>query len=114
MDSPPFRLKPVIPFYLTDKPLSLGIFTKACNKKEKDFLYMQIQNSNRNRQVINFDRPNRYFPKSSAGANMDGEIEVEGYNEGGPIRTSLATSHAQSLYTQYLIIDFNNLNWLSK
>ncbi|KAL8673568.1 MAG: hypothetical protein Q9168_002022 [Polycauliona sp. 1 TL-2023] len=39
------------------------------------------------------------------------EIDVEGYNEGGPTRTPLATSRAQSLYTQHLTIDFDDLSW---
>ena len=42
------------------------------------------------------------------------EIDVEGYNEGDPTRTSLATSCAQSPYTQYPIIDFDGLNWSNK
>ncbi len=38
------------------------------------------------------------------------EIEVEGYNEGGPTRTPLATSRAQSPYTQHPTIDFGDLS----
>jgi GTP cyclohydrolase IA len=43
-----------------------------------------------------------------------GEIDVEGFNEGGPTRTPLATSRAQSPYTQYPTVDFDNLSWPSK
>jgi GTP cyclohydrolase I len=55
---------------------------------------------------VNFDRSNGYFPKSSIGANVDrsdsrernqvvhSEIDVEGYNEGGFTRISLAISRA--------------------
>lgn len=74
---------------------------------------------------MNFDELNRYFLKSFTSANMDGsngrerhqmvhgEIDVEGYNEGGPTRTPLATSRAQSLYTQHPTIDFDDLSWPS-
>jgi hypothetical protein len=48
---------------------------------------------------VNFNRPNKYFLKSFIGANIDSEIKVKGYNEGGFIRTLLAISRAQSLYT---------------
>jgi GTP cyclohydrolase IA len=126
MDLPPFRPKPAIPSHLTDGPSPLGVSTEARDKKERDSLYAQIQNSNRGRQVVNFDGPNGYFPKSSTGANMDGsncrerhqmvhgEIDVEGYNEGGPTRTPLATSRAQSPYTQHPTIDFDDLSWPSR
>ena len=122
MDSPPFRPKPAIPSHLTDGPSPLGVSIEARDKRERDSLYAQIQNSNRGRQVVNFDGPNGYFPKSSTSANMDGsncremvhgEIDVEGYNEGGPMRTPLATSRAQSPYTQHPTIDFDNLSWPS-
>lgn len=42
------------------------------------------------------------------------EIDVEGYNEGDPTRTPLATSHAQSPYTQHPAIDFDDLSWPSR
>lgn len=75
---------------------------------------------------MNFDGPNGYFPKSSTSANMDGsngrerhqmvhsEIDVEGYNEGGSTRTPLATSRAQSPYTQHPTIEFDGLSWPSR
>ena len=67
--------------------------------------------------------PNGYFPKSSASANFDdsngceghqmvpSKIDVEGYNEGGPTRTPLITSRAQSPYTQHPTIDSDDLSW---
>ncbi|KAF1807881.1 GTP cyclohydrolase I [Eremomyces bilateralis CBS 781.70] len=42
------------------------------------------------------------------------EIDVDGFNEGGPAKTPLATSRAQSPYTQHPDIDFNGLSWPSK
>jgi GTP cyclohydrolase IA len=45
---------------------------------------------------------------------VHGEIDVEGYNEGGPTRTPLATSRAQSPYTQHPTIDFDDLSWPSR
>jgi GTP cyclohydrolase IA len=75
---------------------------------------------------VNFDGPNGYFPKSSTGAGMDGsncserhqmvtgEIDMEGFNEGGPTRTPLATSRAQSPYSQHPTVDFDNLSWPSR
>jgi GTP cyclohydrolase IA len=118
------RPKPAILSHPTDGPSPLSESTEARDKKERDSLYAQIENSNRGRHVVNFDGPNGYFPKSSTGANMDGsncrerhqidgEIDVEGYNEGGPTRTPLATSRAQSPYTQHPTIDFDNLSWPS-
>ena len=74
---------------------------------------------------MNFEGPNGYFPKPHTSANMDGsngrerhqmvhsEIDVEGYNEGGPTRSSLAASRAQSLYTQHPTIDSDGLSWPS-
>ena len=81
---------------------------------------------NRGRQLVNFEGPNEYFPKSFTSANMDGsngrerhqmvhsEIDMERYNEGGPTRSSLATSRTQSLYTQHPTIDFDGLSWPSE
>ncbi|KAE9371777.1 GTP cyclohydrolase I [Stipitochalara longipes BDJ] len=126
MDSLPIRPKPTILSDLTDRPSPLGVSTEARDKKERDSLYEQIQNSNRGLQVVNFDDPNEYFPQSSTSANMDGsncrekdqlvhgEIDVEGCNEAGPTRTPLATSRAQSPYTQHPTIDFDNLSWPSR
>ncbi|KAI4285292.1 MAG: hypothetical protein L6R38_000774 [Xanthoria sp. 2 TBL-2021] len=72
MDPSPFKPKPAIPFHLTNGPSPLSGSTEARDKKEKDSLYAQIQNSNRGRQVVNFDGPKGYFPKSSTSANLDG------------------------------------------
>lgn len=104
----------------------LGVSTEARDKKERDSLYTQIQDSNRGRWVVNFDRLNAYFAKSFTDANMDGsncserhefvhgEIDVEGYNERGPTRTPLATSRAQSSYIQHPTIDLDDLSWPGK
>jgi len=126
MDSPPFKPKSAIPSHLTNGPSPLSVSTEARDKKERDSLYVQIQNSSQGRQAVNFDELNRYFPKSSTSANMDGsnarerhqmvhsEIDVEGYTECSPTRTPLATSRAQSPYIQHPTIDFNGLSWPSR
>ncbi|PSN74455.1 GTP cyclohydrolase I [Corynespora cassiicola Philippines] len=125
MDSPPFRPKTAIPSHLTNGPSPLSISTEARDRKERDSLYAAIETSNRGRQIVNFDEPNGYFPKASAnGVNGRGaseaqkiehsEIDVEGYNEEGVIRTPLATSRAHSPYTQHPTIDFDGLSWPSR
>jgi hypothetical protein len=126
MDSPPFKPKPAIPSHLANGLLPLGVSTEARDKKERDSLYAQIQNSNRGRQVVSFNEPSGYFPKLSTSVNMDGsngrerhqmvhsEIDVEGYNECTPTRTPLATSRAQSPYIQHPTIDFDGLSWPSR
>ncbi|KAF1956997.1 GTP cyclohydrolase I [Byssothecium circinans] len=102
-------------------PLPLSEPTEARDKKERDSLYAQIQNSNRGRQAVNFDE----LPKSSTSANIDGsngsethqmihsEIDVEGCNERSPM-TPLATSRVQSPYVQHPTIDFDGLSWPSR
>jgi GTP cyclohydrolase I len=126
MDSLPFKPKPAVPSHLTNEPLPLSVSTEARDKKERDSLYAQIQNSNQGRQLVSFDGPNEYFPKSSTSAKMDGssgrerhqmvqsEIDVEGYNECSPMRTPLATSRASSPYIQHPTIDFDGLSWPSR
>jgi GTP cyclohydrolase I len=126
MDSLPFRPKPALPSHLKNGPLPLSVCTEARDKKERDSLSTHIQNSNRDCQVVNFDGSNGCFPKLPTSANMDGsnglkrhqmvhgEIEVEGYNRGIPISTPLATSCAQSPYTQKPTIDFDNMSWPSR
>lgn len=121
MDSPSSRTKPAVPSNLADGPSP----HEDRDKKERDSLYAQIQNLNWGRQVVNFDGPNEYVPKSSTGTNMDGsncherhkmvhgEIDVEEHSEAGPTKTPLATSRAQSPYTQHPTIDFDNLSWPS-
>jgi len=106
MDLPPFRSKPAIPSHLTNEPSPLGVTANARDKKERDSLYAQIQNSNRGCQVVNFDEANEYFPELSTSAKMDGsncrekyqirhsEIDVEEHNEGATKRTLLVTSRA--------------------
>ncbi|TVY86714.1 GTP cyclohydrolase [Lachnellula willkommii] len=97
MGSPPFRPEAEIPSHLTEEPSPLGVSTEARDKKERDSVHAQIQNSHGGRHVVDFD-----------------EIDVEGYNEGGPTRTPLATSSAQSPYTQHPTIDFDDLSWPSR
>ncbi len=118
MDPQHFRPKPAIPSDLTDGPSPLGVSTDVRDEKERDSLYAQIQNSNQGRQVLNFDE---YTDMNTDGSNyyerhqmVHGEIDVEGYNEGGPMRTPLATSRAQSPYTQHPAIDFDGLSWPSR
>ncbi|KAF2789790.1 GTP cyclohydrolase I [Melanomma pulvis-pyrius CBS 109.77] len=120
MDSPPFKPKPAIPSHLTNGPSPLSISTEARDKKERDSIFAAIQSSNRGRQAVDFDRANGYFKPS--GSNMDhagghkivhSEIDVEGYNEDRVARTPLATSRAQSPYTQHPTIDFDGLSWPS-
>lgn len=120
--------KPAIPSHLTSVPSPLGGSTEARDKKERDTLYAQIQSSNRGCQVVNFDEPSEYFPKSSTGVkNMDGssndrgrqqmahgEIDTEGHNDSGPMSTPLATSRAHSPFTQHPTIDSDNLSWPGK
>jgi GTP cyclohydrolase I len=83
-----------------------------------------IDSSNRGRQPVDFDGPNGYFPAKAVAANVNGgsaqhrhevhngEIDVEGYNEGS--MTPLKTSRAHSPYTQHPTIDFDGLSWPSK
>ena len=122
MGSPPLKPKPAIPSHLTNGPSPLSISTEARDKKERDALFTAIQTSNRGRQVVSFDEPNSYFsePSGSAVDNRGAhsivynEIDVEGYNDHGRARTPLATSRAQSPYTQHPTIDFDGLSWPSK
>ena len=132
---PPYQLthfsslhepKPVIHSHLTNGPSPLSGSTEARDKIERDTLYAQIQNSNRGRQAVNFDEPNGHFPKSSTNGYLDdsngrerhqivqSEIDMEGYNEGGPTSTPLATSRARSPYTQHPTIDVDGLSWPSR
>jgi GTP cyclohydrolase I len=130
MDSPPFKPKAAIPSHLTNGPSSpspLSLSTEARDKKERDSLFAAIQSSNRGRQAVNFDVANHngYFPKPSS-SNTDqrgaqdrhrmihSEIGVDGYNDDAVARTPLATSRAQSPYTQHPTIDFDGLSWPSK
>jgi GTP cyclohydrolase I len=74
---------------------------------------------------VNFDEPNEFLPESSTGAKIvdsncgttyqirHDETHVEGYKECATTRTPLATSRAQSPYTQHPTIDFDNLSWPS-
>lgn len=127
MDSPPFRPKSAIPSHLTNGPSPLSMSTEARDKKERESLFAAIQTSNRGRQIVDFDGPTGYFAKDSSSnmTNINGrgahdkhhiihhEIDVEGYNEEGASRTPLATSRAQSPYTQHPTVDFDGLSWPS-
>jgi GTP cyclohydrolase I len=98
--------------------------TEVRDQKEREHLYNAIETSNRGRQIVDFDGPNGYFPAKATstttnGGNaqqkheiINGEIDVEGYNEGAP--TPLKTSRAHSPYTQHPTIDFDGLSWPSK
>jgi GTP cyclohydrolase I len=94
------------------------------DQKERDNLKNAIDSSNRGRQPVDFDGPNGYFPAKAVAADINGsgvqkrhevhngEIDVEGYNEGS--MTPLKTSRAHSPYTQHPTIDFDGLSWPSK
>jgi GTP cyclohydrolase I len=115
-----------MPCHLANRPLSLSVSTEARNKKEKDSLYVQIEDLNRGRQIVSVDRPNEGSSKSSTGANINSgngrerhqivysEINVEESNECSPTRTPLARSRAQSPYIQHSTIDFDGLSWPSR
>lgn len=132
-DSPPFRPKP-IPAHLTNghSPLSQtsqashASSTEMRDRKERDDLFSSIQASNRGRQIVDFDGPDGYFPKSSTNVDAVGHdahneyelvhsgIDVEGYIEDSAAKTPLATSRAHSPYTQHPTLDFDGLSWPSR
>ncbi|KAF3901967.1 hypothetical protein ABW21_db0202793 [Orbilia brochopaga] len=115
MDSLHFKTKPIVHSQPKGGLSPLGVSTETHKEKERDSLYAQIQNPDH--QIVNFDERNGYFPKSSAGANMQvihGEIDAEGNDEDGPMRKPLATSRAKSPYTRHPTIDFDNLSWPSR
>ncbi|CAO2647155.1 Nn.00g080770.m01.CDS01 [Neocucurbitaria sp. VM-36] len=126
MDADTPRPKSALPTHMVNGRSPLSISTEARDKKERESLYNAIETSNRGRQIVNFDGPNGYFPARSSATNMDGggmrdrheivngEIDVEGYNEGAVAPTPLATSRAHSPYTQHPTIDFDGLSWPSK
>jgi|TARA_R110002003_G_scaffold145_8_gene13400 GTP cyclohydrolase I len=119
--------KPVsaIPSHMVNgrSPLS-KVNQEVRDQKERETLYNAIETSNRGRQIVNFDGPESYFPAKSPPTHatrdnahgrhdvVNGEIDVEGYNEGA--RTPLKTSRAHSPYTQHPTIDFDGLSWPSK
>lgn len=111
MDSPPFRPK-AIPSHMTNGPSSpLRLNQEDRDRKERDNLFAAIETSNRGRQAIDFDDS-----KADKGAQgiVNGEIDVEGYNQGTVAKTPLSTSRAHSPYTQHPTIDFDGLSWPSK
>ncbi|KAF2871284.1 GTP cyclohydrolase I [Massariosphaeria phaeospora] len=123
---PPFKPKPAIPSHLTNGPSPLSVSAEVRDRKERDSLFAAIQISNRGRQVVNFDGPNGTHLNKSSSANMDGresqeendivhnEIDVEGHTGDDYAGTPLATSRAQSPYTQHPTIDFDGLSWPSR
>ncbi|KAJ4377265.1 GTP cyclohydrolase 1 [Neocucurbitaria cava] len=126
MDADTPRPKSALPTHMVNGRSPLSVSTEARDKKERESLFNAIETSNRGRQIVNFDGPNGYFPPRSSAANMgggsvhdrheiiNGEIDVEGYNEGAVAQTPLATSRAHSPYTQHPTIDFDGLSWPSK
>ena len=126
MDADAPRPKSALPTHMINGGSPLKLSTEARDKKERESLYNAIETSNRGRQMVNFDGPNGYFSTKASAAHMDGgsvhdrhqiingEIDVEGYNEGPVSKTPLATSRAHSPYTQHPTIDFDGLSWPSK
>ena len=118
--------KPVsaLPSHMLSGSSPLKVSTKVRDQKERENLFNAIETSNRGRQIVDFDGPNGYFQPKSTPAKMNGgsapethevvngEIDVEGYNEGP--KTPLKTSRAHSPYTQHPTIDFDGLSWPSK
>lgn len=128
MDSPPLRPKTAIPSHLTNGPSPLSTSTEARHKKEREDLFAAIENSNRGRAVVDFDAangPNGHFSEHGTSTHFDSksalekhsinhnETEVERWRRDAPARTPLATSRAQSPYTQHPTIDFDGLSWPS-
>lgn len=88
--------------------------TEIRNRQERDNLYTSIQASNRGRQVVDFDGPEGYFP-SSSGAHDDMADNTEDVEvETTVVKTPLATSRANSPYTQHPTVDFDGLSWPSR
>jgi GTP cyclohydrolase I len=124
MDTDPPKPVSAIPSHMVVGSSPLRISQEARDKRERESLYNAIETSNRGRQLVDFDGPNGYFPTKGSSTNMDsvsvhnrhqivnGEIDVEGYNEGP--KTPLKTSRAHSPYTQHPTIDFDGLSWPSK
>ena len=113
MGSPPFRPKTAIPSHVTNVPSPLSISTEARDKKERDNLKAAIQASERGRQIVDFDRPlgNGHLPSNihsdtehSSQKIVHTEVDVGDWHDGAP--TPLATSRAQSPYTQHPTVDF--------
>ncbi|KAF1994140.1 GTP cyclohydrolase I [Amniculicola lignicola CBS 123094] len=125
MGSPPQKPRTAIPSHITNGPSSpLGVSMEARDKKERDSLFAAIQSSNRGRQPISFEGPNGYFNSSSSNmADMEHRslrdrhrlitTDIEEEDTHRP-NTPLATSRAQSPYTQHPTIDFDGLSWPSR
>lgn len=124
MDSDTPKPVSAIPSHMVKGRALPRVPTEVRDQKEREHLYNAIEISNRGRQVVDFDGPNSYFPAKATDASMNGdkvqkyhdvvngEIDVEGYNEGSS--TPLKTSRAHSPYTQHPTIDFDGLSWPSK
>jgi GTP cyclohydrolase I len=128
MDSPP---KSAMPPHLSNGPSPLSPLTEARgtrdtrDKKERESLFHAIETSNRGRTVVDFDERSSFFPESATSAHADGprtpeknrithgEVDVEGLRHRAAAPTPLATSRAQSPYTQHPTIDFDGLSWPS-
>lgn len=125
----PDASKPVsaLPTHMVSGRSPLRLSQEARDQKERESLFNAIETSNRGRQVVNFDGPSSYFPAKSAPSSkpgsgsehdkvdlINGEIDVEGYNESAVAPTPLATSRAHSPYTQHPTIDFDGLSWPCK
>lgn len=120
MDHDAPKPKSAVPTHMVNGRSPLSVSTEARDKRERENLYNAIETSSRGRQIVDFDGPSSYSADvNGAGVHsrhtiVNGEIDVEGYNEGAVIQTPLATSRAHSPYTQHPTIDFDGLSWPSK
>ncbi|KAI8933389.1 GTP cyclohydrolase 1 [Plenodomus lindquistii] len=122
-----------LPTHMVNGRSPLRVSQAVRDQKERENLFNAIETSNRGRQIVNFDGPNGYFSaaakasatKTTSGSGSgsgsgehhdlaNGELDVEGYNEGAVAHTPLATSRAHSPYTQHPTLDFDGLSWPSK
>jgi GTP cyclohydrolase I len=124
MDSESSESAPALPSHMTNGHSPVRVSQKVRDQKERENLKNAIETSNRGRQRVDFDGlSSGYFPAKAAAMKMkedneqesqqieNGEIDVEGYNEGP--KTPLKTSRAHSPYTQHPTIDFDGLSWPS-
>ncbi|OAL43145.1 GTP cyclohydrolase I [Pyrenochaeta sp. DS3sAY3a] len=117
MDHDAPKPKSAVPTHMVNGRSPLRVSTEARDQRERENLYNAIETSSRGRQIVDFDGPSSYSADGSSHTRhtiVNGEIDVEGYNEGAVIQTPLATSRAHSPYTQHPTIDFDGLSWPSK
>ncbi|KAF2125431.1 GTP cyclohydrolase I [Dothidotthia symphoricarpi CBS 119687] len=132
MDAESSKPKAALPSHMMNGGSPLRVTTEKRDQKERDSLYNAIETSHRGRQAVNFDGPEGYFPSSSSHnhqygngngngnrthnrhTSINSEIDGESHHDGAVPRTPLATSRAQSPYTQHPTVDFNGLSWPSK